>query len=324
MSHDSPEQHTSLSAPVFPYYLDEEMVMSFLATIEGGLSIVQKVSQTVENTEHRDKAGEIEVGGGFLSTFKASAKGGIGRSSNEISSESWEYERQYPIISLFNLLREQLFTLGISKSIVNDPSIPLSVGDIVEFEGSVQKNPFVELADILDTYFRMRPIFEKIGAIDRIPNAQPFSSGRHRGTQGKQTVQSGTANGGTVEEQAVKGIADEAAKGIAESGLLDVSIETGHDTFEKAVLTLRVERDPAQAIAFSRGSKCKVIGKITGLTEADEIIPLYRRSGLRMFPTSAMVELFQPLKNLSGVVMDFDDVAISGPAIQVLPLAIFV
>lgn len=303
----------TIDTPVFPYYLDEEMVMSFLATIDDGLSIVRKVSQTIEDSENGQVNGETEAGINWL-PFKIGAKVGAGISSGTIKGEQWESERQYPTISLFNLLRQQLFRHGIVKSIDVDADVTLGVGDIVEFTGSLRKNPILELKEVWEAYRIMRPTFV---------NTTSDSTGISRSNEKRSGSKSPDITL-SPDEKRVETILSIGSKGIDDAGLLDVRIQTGHSVFENAVLTLRMERDPAQAIAFSRDSKCKVIGKITGITSDGNYIPLYRRSGLSLFPLDMMEAIFAPLRNLPGLTLDLDDVAVRGPAIQILPLAIFV
>lgn len=313
-------QDAKLEAPVFPYYLDEEMVMSFLATIEDGLSIVQKVSQTIEDVVSRELEGEVG-GRGIFPPFTASASGRAGRSRDSVSGEVLEYERHYPSIALFNLLREQLVKHNMVTSLTNNQNEALSVGDIVEFEGSIRKNPFVELNEIWNTYLEMRPYFEDASATTAQPNNQ---RGKSRSSSQQSTSRAALSKPRDLDEERVGVILEIATRGIEESRLLDVSVQIEHKVYESAVLTLRTERNPAQAVAFSRGSKCKVIGKISGITEAGESIRLYRRSSLEMFSTETMAPIIEPMRNLPELAIDLDNVAIEGPAIQILPLAIFV
>lgn len=320
MADETAGQETHMAAPVFPYYLDEEMVMSFLATIEDGLSIVRKVSQTIEDVVSRDVEGEVG-GRGIFPPFTGSAHGRAGRSRDSVSGEVLEYERHYPAIALFNVLREQLVKHRLVTSLAAEPNATLSVGDIVEFEGSVRKNPFMELSDIWNAYLEMRPYFDETVVTPALPSNQ-----RRRNQNASQhtTVRAALAKPRNLDEERVGLILETARRGIEESGLLDVSVPIGHDTFRAAVLTLRVERNPAQAIAFSRGSRSRVIGKISGITEAAESILLYRRSSLEMFPIKLMASIIEPMRQIPELAIDLDDVAIDGPAIQVLPLAIFV
>ncbi|MGB3306069.1 MAG: hypothetical protein WBA63_07775 [Thermomicrobiales bacterium] len=306
------EKQTVTETPVFPYYLDEEMVMSFLATIDDGLSIVRTVSQTLEDSESGRLEGEVKTSVGWF-PFNLGARAGSGVDTGRVSGEHWEAERQYPLISLFNLLRQRLFELDIAKAIDEAAADSIEIGDIVEFSGSLQRNPIIELGDIWSAYKKMKPAFGLEHSTGNIEKNQ----GRRRSSQGKSPAI-------PPEERAVEMILDVGVEGTKNSGLMDVRVPTGHDTYKDAVLTLRMDRNPAQAIAFSQGSKCKVIGKVTGITPVGEEIPLFRRSGLEVFPINTLEEIFGTLNNVEGVEINLDAVSVKGPAIQILPLAVFV
>lgn len=315
------EQATSSrpGIPVFPYYIDEEMTTSFLATIEGGISTAERISQTIGTSKLGNLEGEAEASGSVPLFGKARARGSIGRSSGVTTGEQWEWERQHTLISSFNVLRDQLYERGFVKSILQDPSVGLKIGDIVEFEGSIRENPFLELKELFETYFKMKPFLENQGT-----NQRPATGGRH--TQKSQQANRGSKAGQsiTAEEAMGKAMVDLGATSFEETGLLDIHVATGHNTLSSAVVTLRADQRPSQSIAYSKGSRCTVIGKVTGHVEEGETIKMYRRSGLRMFPSSTFVGIIESMSQLPGLEIDLGQVAISGPAIQVLPLAIFV
>lgn len=300
--------------PVFPYYLDEEMVMSFLATIDDGLSIVRKVSQTLEDTEQGHLEGEVRAGISWL-PFNFGGHVGSGMNSGRVSGEHWEAERQYPLISLFNLLRKMLFEKGVAKSIDGNVADPVEIGDVIEFSGSLRRNPIFELNDVWKTYQRLKPTFEQISG-ENEKGSTKVRSDRRKNLSPVTEI--------NPQEKALKSILDVGVEGATSSGLLDVRASIGHEVFKDVVLTLRMERDPAQAIAFSQGSRCRVIGKVTGITPEGGYIPLFRRSGLELFPIETIGQLFAPFNNLPTTAIDLDDVAVKGPVIQVLPLAVFV
>ncbi len=307
------------TTPYFPYYIDEDMVTSFLATVEGGLSIAEKVSQTIATAKQRNLSGAVGVSANVPFIAKGDGSGTAGRSSESASEEIWEIERHHTLISLFNLLRDQLLDHGIVRSMRDDPEAHVEVGDIVEFDGSIRNNAFAELKELWETYLLMRPVLDNAGVAEKATPTRRSSKNpqipKHTRKPSKPASQ---------EEEMVQLIVDMSSKGLESSGLLDVHIDTGHRVYSSVVLTLRAEHAPAQSIAFSNGSKCTVIGKITGISDEDTAIKMYRRSGLRFFPIDLMEEVFKPLYDLPNLEVDLDMVGVPGPAIQVLPLAIFV
>lgn len=316
---DQRQSYSTKGAPVFPYYIDEEMVTSFLATIEGGLSIVEKVSQTFGSAHQGSVEGGINASGGIPLFGHARVSGNAGRKSESTSGEQWEFERQHTMISLLNLLRQLLLERSIAKVVAANSSMELEIGDIVEFQGSLHENPFVELKQFWETYLKMRPL---------IPDAevQQAATSTQRGNRSSQKSQSknNSAKPISEEDKMIQTIVDMSSQGIEESGLLDVHIETDHSVYEHAVLTLRLDSSPAKSLAYSKGSRCTVIGKITGIAEEEAPILMYRRSGLRYFNLQIFEDAFRPLRNIDELNIDFGELAVPAPAIQVLPLAIFV
>lgn len=319
MSDQGQSYSTTKGAPVFPYYIDEEMTTSFLATIEGGISTAERISQTIGTSKLGNVEGEAEASGSVPLIGKARARGSAGRSSGITTGEQWEWERQHTLISSFNVLRDLLVEKGFVKSIILDSDVELEVGDIVEFEGSIHENPFLELKEVIETYFKIKPFLE-----NQVETAAPPANGRNA-RKSQQANRGSRADSLITDEEALaKAMVDLGATSFEETGLLDIHIETGHRLLSDAVVTLRSDQQPNQSIAYSKGSRCTVIGKVTGKVGDGETIKMYRRSGLRIFPPSTLEDIVQTMSQTPGLEFDLGQVAIGGPAIQVLPLAIFV
>lgn len=95
----------------------------------------------------------------------------------------------------------------------------------------------------------------------------------------------------------------------------------------RAVLTLASEFITAQAEEYLKASNLRVLGKVTRVvTDADDPINLTRRSSLGALGAEFIGELFTSIKESleAPISVTIADPLVAPPAVQVLPLAIFV
>lgn len=143
-----------------PVYINEKIVLDMLAIIEDGFSTVSQVSYT----EHKESnnAQKLEAGVSNSATLlskllKIDLKGELSHSGNSGENESVAKEKVHTNVSLLSKFRTFLVDEKILKSgfdVVN-----MKIGDFIEIEGELQKNPLINYMDIFVDLFRMADIF---------------------------------------------------------------------------------------------------------------------------------------------------------------------
>lgn len=99
-----------------PIYLDTPMMISFLATVDDGVSFSSEVAETVADTRKAagEGSGEAKLPGlASLLGLSLSASGKYARESAEDQTTESKFVRQHTAASLFNRLRVRLKQEGI-------------------------------------------------------------------------------------------------------------------------------------------------------------------------------------------------------------------
>lgn len=100
---DEHELEHEVIAPVFPFYLDREMLTGFLATLEDGFSLTSNVSQQLGGTssQRSQAAAEAGLGGGFLNgLFRLGIRGDIESTADQEDREEYQFILQHTEASL--------------------------------------------------------------------------------------------------------------------------------------------------------------------------------------------------------------------------------
>lgn len=70
--------------------------------------------------------------------------------------------------------------------------------------------------------------------------------------------------------------------------------------------------------------RVRIVGKVTRIVEDGQSMSAFENYGMSLVEPNVLEELFNQLANTEGVVAEFSEVQIKGPAVQILPLMIFV
>lgn len=293
--------------PVFPFYLDTEMLTGFIATLEDGFSLASDVSQQTGGSasSKNQLEGEAGVGGGLLQNlFKLNISGGIESATSQDDREEYRFILQHTEASLFNRCRATMAAAGISTTIAKDTTSPL-IGDIVEITGVLHRNPLHDLLDLANLF----------GFDSSNQSGGPNPKGQQRSNKAPLKE-----SGGQSSPDIFRILRDSLAK----SNLIDFVLSTDALSVPNVILTLRRSIDIDAALDLSVGGVCSVLGKVTNTYPPDQAIHLYRRTVLQWMPDELIQPVFTELTNQPGFNFDTSRITITGGAIQILPLAIFI
>jgi hypothetical protein len=256
--------------PVYTFYLDEDMVMNYVATSENGLSLLEKVQYTLGGTKSTELIGGGEVGAGFGPFAKTSVDGSMTRLNAQVDSELREYQVQRTMVSLFDNLRKDLVAAGKVVDLDSHPDHPLKPGDIVEAEGVFQANPFYDFEGLFDMYRTLSPFFASDG-----PSPDNLASGtrkaKSRSSQVAQVPDS-------AEMKIVQKMIELVNEGFKRSGVTDTRFSASSETYPNLILTLKSSEDINKTVAMASGASCSVFGKVTGILREGDTTRLYRHT----------------------------------------------
>ncbi|MCP8899060.1 DUF6414 family protein [Gilvimarinus xylanilyticus] len=291
-----------------PVYLNQRTVFDMIAMLQGGFSTVT----TVNRQKHDSVSGKVEVGGkfglsGVLSSlvqadFNAKSDLASGKGSNDSRFEN----RYHTPASIFYTLRKSLHDSGAIKNL-NDFDAVLC-GDLIDFEANLKLNPALEYLrgakNITNTADFLKELSVSSPSSDKRGKGKAPSSGKNRGLS----------------------LMDSILQDFEQGGTFDL-VSDSHDLPVKAVLTLESDflNDPSMSDLVD--GTFKVLAKVFKRVESpEEGISLIRKTFINSLPESDLKKMQQGLNSIihnTGFNLPSFTHKIPGPAVQVMPIAIF-
>ena len=296
------ENNIKLDRLIIPVYINEKIVLDMLAIIEDGFSMVSQINYT----EHKESSSAQKVDAGIstsapiLSKFlKIDVSGGLSHEGNKGENENVIKEKVHTNVSLLSKFRGFLVENNILKDKLDFSKVQL--GDFIEIEGKLQKNPIINYMDSFIDLFRMIDIFVK----------EPQLGNKNQIKNRKQQ-----------ENEIIKQIqlfSDE----LKYSGTIDFILSNEIGT---AVLSVQEQYLANDNISEILGGHFKVLGKVISICKEDtENIDLLRKTSLSIFQEDLLNELFAELKTDDMKQFNLPELRtkIESPAVIVIPIAIY-
>ena len=285
-----------------PVYINEKIVLDMLAIIEDGFSTVSQVSyfDHKENSNAQKIEAEVSTSASILSKLlKIDLKGELSHSGNCGETENTTKEKVHTNVSLLSKFRAFLTDANILKSGFDISN--MKIGDFIEVEGELQKNPLINCMDIFVDMLRMADIFAEKPQL----NAK---------TQAKAQKQQ--------QDETMKKIKSFASE-LKHSGTVDFILS---DSAGTVVLSAQEQYLSNDNISEILGGHFKVLGKVIAIcAEKTESIDLLRKTTLSILPHDLLADMFSYLQNEDMKQYNLPELKteISGPAVIVIPVAIY-
>lgn len=287
---------------MIPVYINEKIVLDMLAIIEDGFSTVSQVSYSdhKENSNAQKIEAEVSTSASILSKLlKIDLKGELSHSGNCGETENTTKEKVHTNVSLLSKFRAFLTDANILKSGFDISN--MKIGDFIEVEGELQKNPLINYMDIFVDMLRMADIFAEKPQL----NAK---------TQAKAQKQQ--------QDETMKKIKSFASE-LKHSGTVDFILS---DSAGTVVLSAQEQYLSNDNISEILGGHFKVLGKVIAIcADKTESIDLSRKTTLSILPHDLLADMFLCLQNEDMKQYNLPELKteISGPAVIVIPVAIY-
>ena len=287
---------------MIPVYINEKIVLDMLAIIEDGFSTVSQVSYSdhKENSNAQKIEAEVSTSASILSKLlKIDLKGELSHSGNCGETENTTKEKVHTNVSLLSKFRAFLTDANILKSGFDISN--MKIGDFIEVEGELQKNPLINCMDIFVDMLRMADIFAEKPQL----NAK---------TQAKAQKQQ--------QDETMKKIKSFASE-LKHSGTVDFILS---DSAGTVVLSAQEQYLSNDNISEILGGHFKVLGKVIAIcADKTESIDLLRKTTLSILPYDLLADMFLCLQNEDMKQYNLPELKteISGPAVIVIPVAIY-
>lgn len=285
-----------------PVYINEKIVLDMLAIIEDGFSTVSQVSynEHKENSNVQKLESGVSTSANILSKLlKIDLKGEVSHSGNSGENTSVAKEKVHTNVSLLSRFRTFLVNEKILKSGFDTANI--KIGDFIEVEGELQKNPLINYLDIFLDLFRMVDIFTEKPQL---------------GSKTQTKAQKQQENEIVTQ---IKSFADE----LKHSGTIDFILS---DDVGTVVLSAQEQYLSNDNISEILGGHFKVLGKVIAICKDEtENVDLLRKTTLSIFPIDQITEIFTGFQNSGIKQFNLPELKtqIPGPAVIVIPVAIY-
>lgn len=287
---------------MIPVYINEKIVLDMLAIIEDGFSTVSQVSYSdhKENSNAQKIEAEVSTSASILSKLlKIDLKGELSHSGNCGETENTTKEKVHTNVSLLSKFRAFLTDANILKSGFDISN--MKIGDFIEVEGELQKNPLINCMDIFVDVLRMADIFAEK------PQLNAKTQAKAQKQQQDETMKK------------IKSLASE----LKHSGTVDFILS---DSAGTVVLSAQEQYLSNDNISEILGGHFKVLGKVIAIcADKTESIDLLRKTTLSIFPHDLLADMFLFLQNEDMKQYNLPELKteISGPAVIVIPVAIY-
>lgn len=313
-----------------PIYLDTPMLVSFLATLDDGVSFSSEVAETVADKRKASGEGSGDArlpGLASLLGLSLSASGKYAREKAEDQSTESKFVRQHTAASLFNRLRLGLKQQNVLKTVNAGAGVSsLSPGALVEVAGTIEASP---LETLVKTFNDMLPFIERGSG-----GQQPLQVNRARR---RSMTPEELAELELLEQQ--QATARQEQQGLEDTKRIVALIEQDFQASPVVDLVLR-RNDLSVIITASRdffsedvnaallGGTFTLVGKVTAVAAAaDAQTMVVRRGAMGLIANAAITPMLQQARQvfaLQGLTLDLPDAQITGPYLQVIPLAVYI
>lgn len=330
MARDETPKSKVVSQLAHPVYLDAEMLISFLASLEDGVSYSSEVAERYKASKDR----EAEAAGGIslpsiatLLGLTLSAEGRYKRRSSAEEDVESKFVREHTAASLFNRLRYRLTQIPDALIRIQSPDdlSTLSSGLLVEVQGEIAGNPLKQILDFLAAlgpYYGLE-IDEPASKVR--PANRSASRSSKRSGPGKSPVPQLTSANDETADISLQDMLRILKHEVERSPIIDLLMDGPDGT--KIVLTVSRELLTPEVEAYLIGGTFNVIGKASGVLDAGQSISLTRRTvfgfGGRQLADEMFGEFNKSMAKGDTLNLSLAQGVIDGPAIQILPLAIY-
>lgn len=287
---------------IIPVYINEKIVLDMLAILEDGFSMVSQVNYT----EHRESSSTQKAEAGVSSSatilsklLKIDISGEFDHSGSKGENKSVAKEKVHTNVSLLTKFRSFLIEQKMLKSEFAVSN--MQIGDFIEVEGELQKNPLINYMELFLDLFRMVDIFSE----------KPELGKKTQVNSQKQK------NLDTVKQ--IKAFAEE----LKQSGTVDFILADKKGT---VVLSAQEQYLSNDNISEILGGRFKILGKVIAICKDEsEEIDLLRKTSLSIISESLLEDMFLAFKNEDMKQFNLPELRtkITGPAVIVIPIAIY-
>ena len=291
---------------VLPVYLNEKVVLDMLAILQDGFSMVSEISTTSQESNDVSGTTKGEMSSGSLLNRVLKIKLGAEVSGEKKQEEQWvsKEARFHTNASLFSEFRRQLIEHDMLTCMASDSLDihEIQIGDFIEVEGALMKNPLIDILEKFISVYRMSKIF-----------SEPVAVGHKKQASQKELAED-------AQIQQMRALLEE----LRVTGTLGFVLKSDRASLVLSAQEKYLENDNISELI---GGNFKILGKVIKIcAEKDEGISLVRKTPLDILDADSLDGLIQAFESndLKQLHLPEVEIQISAPAAIVIPVAIYV
>lgn len=289
-------------------------MLSFLAHLEGGVSISEEEDESQERTRSNSVAVRAGLRAKLLNLVNAEISGEYGHEGTQQSSTQVRRARHHTAASLFNLLYEYLREDKSVRAVDDEEAFAQSkAGDLIEFGGAYLGNPLEEMIQLMQS---LMPYVAPDDKAHATKQTNPRSGNPQRRSLAGETTPPAKDSA-----QATKLLLERMSKDIAASPAHDLLVRL--DDKRSAVLVASSQYFSVNTSEMLRAGDIRVVGKVTKALSADDQLSLSRRTVIGIAGEQLNDGLLADFRSVVPGI-ELDSLFVKPPALQVIPMAIFV
>lgn len=288
-------------------YLNQRIVFDALASYEGGFSQLTEIQVSSGKTDSKEHGGEAKLGTGNVFALLGISLGASGKKAkSESETQVVTQQRVHTPTSLFARLRQHLKANGILKEPTQETGLNgIVAGDFVEMKLVLRRSPLVAT---LTGFSRLIPLMA-LAEGDGKPSQGKGGQGQGKGT-GASTMKKQI-------EAILEAVSSEGSEDLIGEGVAGVTVVL---TAEQSYFVDPTLNDVIDGEFLVLGKVARVVSGSDG-----QAISLLRKTPLGMFGDQLVQQFAGGFEELvqSGLSVPSLQIKIEGPAIQIIPIAIF-
>jgi len=301
---------------VVPVYIDTNALLDLLASIEGGFSTVEKVmTRRITGTEsEKSTIGDVAAEFGIpnvLNLLKIRLSGSLGSKKQHVAGEEKETERYYTYGSLLHRLRAFLDDYELIKRPWKNSEDWETIvpSDFVEVHGIFRPNP---MAELLENIVHLIGLFEVFGDfILQISDSFPAKKGAQ--DPKKQIKQ-------------IREFLQGVLKGIEAKNTRVFVIDVTCPYPFQVVVPLMTAYLRDRTMTELACKEYRLLGKVVRKIEqgSNDTIDLLRGTPLGGVGRQFLEQLWDALIKIEPINLPQAKPEVSGPALEIIPIAIYI
>ena len=306
---------------VHPLYLDVPMTTSFLAALEDGVAYGADVTRKGDRQRSAGAETEGKIGVPSLSVLSSmlniDMRGNVKGSYASGDSEEVKLARKHTEASLFIKLRSTLYDRNLIITLDDEEELgQIRHGALVEVTGQVFRSPLIEVLEFVSQYTGMVEV-----------NLEGKSSHRQvKGPKNQQSQQIQSAQQLLQAQQSQQGLAllKRLKEDLSKSKTIDAVMWPMNMEDLSVVIALSSQFLEEDVFDNLLSGNFTVLGKVTRILEPDEEISLYQRTIFNYLDAHTFEAALSDLRQNPLMQFPATSSFVKYPAIQLLPMAIFI